>query len=148
MTERLVDVLLVDDNPTDIALIMAAIRQSGFDGTVSRARDGLEAIELLHGTDGHADTLRPRVVVLDLKMPRVDGFDVLRQARAQESTAWLPIVVLTSSDLESDVATSYQLGTSGYVVKPTSFDLLSHRIRAILDYWVKANRSHPGWMPR
>lgn len=139
MTEREIDLLIAEDDPRDAALILAAIRETGSGATVHLARDGAETLGLLHGSNGSADRVLPHALLLDLKLPLVDGLGVIRAVRAHPSTRWLPIIVHSSSALDSDLEASYRSGANGYVVKPILFDELTLRIRAILAYWVEAN---------
>jgi two-component system response regulator len=114
-------VLLVEDNPDDVDLLLHAFKKNGLLNEIVVARDGVEAVEHLHGTGTHPETALaplPVVVILDLNLPRLSGFDVLRQLRAHERTRLLPVIVLTTSAEDRDVIEGYRLGANAYVQKP------------------------------
>ena len=118
-------ILLVEDNPDDEALTLRALSKHNVANGVVVARNGVEAIDFLFGSGAHADrdvTELPQIVLLDLKLPKLDGFEVLRRIRADERTQTLPVVVLTSSKEERDVIQSYRDGCNSYVRKPVNFD--------------------------
>lgn len=134
------DILLVDDNPDDRELAMRAFGRHGLAGRVAVAEDGVIALDLLLGdADGVRRSL-PKVVLLDLNMPRVDGFEVLRRLRDDSRTRQLPVVVLTSSDEERDIARTYALGVNSYVVKPIDFDQYVQAVSELGFYWTALNR--------
>lgn len=140
-------VLLVEDNPDDEALTLRAFQRSNLANDIHVARDGVEALEYLHGPSDHepggwAHPL-PRLVLLDLKLPRVDGLEVLRQLRAQDRTRLLPVVVLTSSDEDRDLVESYELGANSYIRKPVDFREFSRVIEELGLYWLVINRVPP-----
>jgi len=115
-------ILLVEDNPDDEALTRRALAKNNIQNEVRVARDGAEALEILLGTGAHAGhPLAPEVVLLDLKLPKVDGLEVLRRIRADERTRLLPVVILTSSREERDVVSGYGLGANSYIRKPVDF---------------------------
>jgi two-component system, response regulator len=138
-------IMLVDDNPDDIDLTMRAFAQNG--ETADRfvvAHDGLEALELLFS--GQAEALGRRtlsIVLLDLKIPKVDGLEVLRRIRADVRTRRLPVVMLTSSDDEQDRARSYDLGVNSFIRKPVDFERFVDTARVIRHYWLDLNESPP-----
>src|SRR5947209_5396747 len=135
-------ILLVEDNPRDEALILRALKKSNVAGEVVVARDGAEALDFLFGTGAHAgrDTsAMPRVVLLDLKLPKLDGLQVLRRIRADERTRRLPVVVFTSSGEEEDLVKSYDLGANSFVRKPVDFEQLSEAARQLGLYWLVLN---------
>ena len=132
-----VTILLVEDNPDDEALTVMALR--GVPATLEVARDGQEAMDYLTN-DGKA---LPRLVLLDLKLPRVDGLEVLRRIREDDRTRLTPVVVLTSSNAPNDVAASYRLGANSYVRKPVNFDQFSETIRQLGTYWLAVNEPPP-----
>jgi CheY-like chemotaxis protein len=137
------DILLIEDNRSDADLTTRALVKGGFNERVLWVQDGVEALDFLRGTGDYQgrDTRRfPKLVLLDLKMPRLDGFDVLRALKADERTRSIPIVVLTSSNQTRDVAESYRLGANGYVTKPIDFAKLTLTISQIANYWLRINQ--------
>lgn len=132
------DVLLVEDNPDDVELTLRALKRSHLMNPVRVARDGAEAIEILFGA-GPRQTL-PRVVLLDLKLPRVNGLEVLERIRREESTRTLPVVVLTSSREEPDVKRAYELGANSYIVKPVEFEKFVAAVAEVGLYWLVLNQ--------
>ena len=146
MIDRTKLILLVEDNPDDEALTMRALRQSNIANEVVVARDGVEALDFLFGTGAHEgrDTnLLPQVILLDLKLPKVDGLEVLRRVRADERTAFIPVVVLTSSDEDQDLISSYRLGANSYVRKPVDFDQFLEATKQLGMYWLVLNEGPP-----
>jgi two-component system response regulator len=139
-------ILLVEDNPDDEALSVRALKKNGVLNEVVVARDGVEAIEFLFGTAGHAARgLRdlPAVVLLDLKLPRMDGLEVLRKIRGDARTRLVPVVVLTSSIEDSDLANSYGSGANSYLRKPVDFDEFMEAVRQLGTYWLMLNQTPP-----
>ena len=139
-------VLLVDDNSDDVALMQRVFSRAGVlaRDEVVVARDGVQALDFLFATGEHAGreaTLLPKVVFLDLKMPRVDGLEVLRRLRADERTKLVPVVVLTSSDEERDLAQSYRLGANSYIRKPEDSTEFSEAVGTLGRYWFRLNRT-------
>ncbi|MBI4317644.1 MAG: response regulator [Chloroflexi bacterium] len=144
MEEKIV--LLVEDNPVDEALTLRAFRKNNIVNGVVVARDGVEALDYLFGTgsyEGRDLRKMPVVILLDLKLPRVDGLEVLRRARGDERTALLPVVILTSSSEEQDVISSYRLGTNSYVRKPVDFEQFADAVRQLGLYWMVLNEAAP-----
>ena len=137
------EILLVEDNPNDAELAILAIRHASFNGRVTLIDDGVKAIEYLFATGSYADRAgasQPRVVFLDLKLPRMDGMDVLRRVKAEPALRPLPIVMLTSSQELGDVDECYRLGVNSYVVKPVNFDDYQSMISALVNYWTRINQ--------
>jgi two-component system response regulator len=135
-------ILLVEDNPDDEALTLRALRKNNISNGVVVAHDGVEALDYLFGTGIHAGrdlTDLPQVVLLDLKLPRIDGLEVLKRVRADERTQLLPIVVLTSSKEEQDVINGYKFGCNSYVRKPVNFDEFVEAARQLGLYWLLLN---------
>jgi len=130
------DILLVEDNPNDAELTQRALRKTDIGARLLIARDGAEAIERVL-TEG----LRPRVIFLDLKLPKIDGMEVLRRIRADERTKEIPVVVLTSSQEERDITESYKLGVNSYVVKPVEFDKFYKTVSDLGTYWLVLNKT-------
>jgi two-component system response regulator len=139
-------ILLVEDNPDDEALTLRALKKSKIANRVITVRDGEEALDYLFGTGAYAGRdIRnvPTVILLDLKLPKVDGLEVLRRLRAQEHTALTPVVILTSSKEEGDRLQGYKLGVNSYVVKPVDFQQFSEAINYLGLYWLVLNDPPP-----
>ena len=139
-------ILLVEDNPDDEALTLRAFRKNNIHNKVVVARDGVEALDYLFGSGAHSQrdaTDLPQVVLLDLKLPRVDGLEVLRRIRADERTKLLPVVILTASREDQDVINGYRLGANSYVRKPVSFDEFLDAARSLGLYWLLLNQPPP-----
>jgi two-component system response regulator len=136
--------LLVEDNPDDVELTMRALAKSHVANTVDVASDGVEALDYLAGTGKFADrdaSASPQVILLDLKMPRLDGLEVLRRIRADEKTRLLPVVILTTSSEERDKVESYKLGANSYIRKPVDFVQFSESVRQLGLYWLVLNEA-------
>ena len=132
-------VLLVEDNPNDVELTLHAFRANRISNQVKVVRDGAEALAYLFADGGEAAELQ--VILLDLKLPKVDGTEVLRQIKADPRTRHIPVVVLTSSQQEADLVETYGLGANSYIVKPVDFEKFTEAIRLIGMYWLLTN--HP-----
>jgi len=135
-------ILLVEDNPDDEALTLRALRKNNIGNQLSVVRDGEEALEFLFCTGAYADRDprdTPQVILLDLKLPKVDGLEVLRQIRAEESTRLFPVVILTSSTEEQDMIRGYSLGANSYVRKPVDFNEFVDAVRQLGLYWLVLN---------
>ncbi|WP_298433692.1 response regulator [Geobacter sp.] len=140
MTNR--HILLVEDNPDDEILTLRALAKHGISSDVVVARDGVEALDYLFGTgpySGRDLSIMPRLILLDLKLPKVDGLEVLRRLRADERTRLLPVVVFTSSNEEQDILECHRLGANSYIRKPVDFNQLSEALRLISTYWLQLN---------
>lgn len=140
MAERAI--LLVEDNPDDEALTLRAFRKNNIKNDIVVARDGAEALDYLFGTGNYAGRNPgdlPEVVLLDLKLPKVDGLEVLRRIREDERTRLLPVVILTSSKEEQDIASGYRLGCNSYVRKPVNFDDFIAAVNQLGMYWLLLN---------
>jgi two-component system response regulator len=131
-------ILLVEDNPDDEALTLRALKKSNILNEVTVARDGAEAVACLFEGD-RTDTARPALVLLDLKLPKVDGFEVLRRIRADERTRLIPVVILTSSGQEEDILEGYLGGANAYVRKPVAFAGFAEAVRALGMFWLLVN---------
>jgi CheY-like chemotaxis protein len=139
-------ILLVEDNPDDEALAIRALKRHHVGNEIVVAHDGVEALDYLFGTGIYADrdtSLKPSVVLLDLKLPRIDGLEVLRRLREDERTKLLPVVVLTTSSEEKDLLDSYSLGCNSYISKPVDFVQFSEAIRQLGMYWLLMNQPPP-----
>lgn len=141
MTEPFI--LLVEDNPMDERLTLRALQRSNVLNPVVVVRDGVEALDFLFARGPHADRALPQIVLLDLKLPKVDGLEVLAALRADERTRLLPVVVLTSSNEEQDLVRSYSLGANSYVRKPVDFDQFVEAVRQLGLYWLVLNQTAP-----
>jgi CheY-like chemotaxis protein len=139
-------ILLVEDNPSDIGLTQRALEKSRVANDLVVAEDGQEALDYLFGAGAHAGrdvTELPTLVLLDLKLPRVGGLEVLARIRADERTRRLPVVVLTTSKEDQDVAASYDLGVNSYIRKPVDFDQFAQAIQHLGLYWLVLNEPPP-----
>ena len=139
-------ILLVEDNEDDVQLTLRAMKQHNIRNDVVVARDGAEALDWLFGTGSHAgrDTSEvPTVVLLDLKLPKLDGFEVLKRMRADERTKLLPVVILTSSREEEDRLNGYELGANSFVQKPVDFEQFSEAVKELGLYWLLLNEPPP-----
>jgi two-component system response regulator len=144
MTERYI--LLVEDNPDDEELTLLSLRKNNLAHDIVVVRDGVEAIEFLFGTGQYAGrdiSQTPTVILLDLKLPKLDGLGVLKRLRADDRTRNLPVVVLTSSSQDADVFASYNLGANSYVRKPVEFGAFVEAVSSLGLYWVLLNRPPP-----
>jgi len=142
MDENVVQVLLVEDNPTDAELTLRALRGKGLRNEFVVARDGQEALDFLFAQGTYADggvRNGPNLVLLDLRLPKVDGIEVLEKIKSDERTKAIPVVVLTSSRQEPDIEKCYQLGANSYIVKPVDFDKLVEAVSQLGLYWLLLN---------
>ncbi len=144
MADQGVEILLVEDNPNDVKLAMHAFRTHNVANLVHVARDGAEALEYVFCTGRYADRKienRPRIVLLDLKLPMIDGIEVLRRVKADPRTRSVPIVVMTSSNEERDIVETYDLGVNSYIVKPVDFEQFTEVVRQLGYYWLVLNQA-------
>jgi two-component system, response regulator len=137
MTTGIVEVLLVEDNPDDAELTIRTLRKHNLANALHHARDGEEALAYLMGSQAHSPL--PRLIILDLKLPKVDGFEVLRALRASPRTKSIPVVVMTSSREDQDLKKCYELGTNSYVVKPIEFGEFAEAVARLGLYWMLTN---------
>ena len=138
-TMRPVDVLLVDDNPADVELIIRAMRKNKLVGEVHVARDGEEALDFMYAKGAYADRADkplPRVIILDLRLPKIDGIEVLRRIKADERMRAIPVIVMTVSEEERDMTESYKLGVERYIIKPKDFTRLEAALSELSIYWL------------
>lgn len=143
MSEQIVEILLIEDNPSDEELTLHALGKYKLANHIFVVRDGAEALDFIYGTgkySGRNTNEFPKVILLDLKLPKVDGLDVLRKIKADPKTKHIPVVVLTSSNEESDIVESYKLGVNSYIVKPVDFKQFTESIRDIGMYWLLLNK--------
>lgn len=139
-----VEILLVEDNPNDIELALHALKKHHLSNCIHVVRDGAEALEFLFCTGAYAERHlenAPKVILLDLKLPLVDGLEVLRQIKNDPRTRTIPVVVLTSSHEERDLVESYQLGVNSYIVKPVDFQQFTEAVRILGMYWLLLNQA-------
>jgi len=139
------DILVVDDDPADAELTVRALESARYGNRIVIARDGEEALDFLFGgADGkRAPEDLPKLILLDLNMPKVDGLEVLRQIKEDPGTQAVPVVILTSSCQPSDLARAYQLGTNSYIQKPVDFDRARALMKLLADYWLLVNHAAP-----
>ena len=137
-----VDILLVEDNPTDAELVLRVLKKHQLANKVEWVKDGAAALDFLFRRGDYAARLNlaPRVVLLDLHLPKVDGMEVLQQMRADENTRAIPVVVLTSSREERDIVSSYKLGANSFVSKPVAFDEFARTVADLGLYWLLVNK--------
>ena len=138
-----VDILLVEDNPNDAELTLHAFRKHKLTNRIHLVRDGAEALEFVFGTGAYASrdiADRPKVILLDIKLPKVDGLEVLRKIKADERTRTIPVVMLTSSREERDIIDGYHLGANSYIVKPVEFEQFTNAVRELGMYWLLLNK--------
>jgi CheY-like chemotaxis protein len=138
-----VEILLVEDNPEDLRLSLRALKKACLSNRIQVARDGAEALEFIFCEGSHSsrkieDT--PKVILLDLKLPKVDGLEVLQRIKGDPRTKSIPVVMLTSSKEQSDIVRSYDLGVNSYIVKPVNFDQFAKAVQELGLYWLLLNR--------
>lgn len=143
MTEHMIEILLVEDNPSDAVMFFHAMKENNFTNRIEWLHDGEEALDFLFATGAFAgrDTNHaPKVILLDLKLPKVDGLEVLERIKGDPRTRAIPVVVMTSSQEESDIVKSYNLGVNSYIVKPLDFHQFVETARALGMYWTLLNQ--------
>jgi len=139
-----VEILLVEDDPNDLELTLRALRKKNIANRIEVARDGVEALDYIFCSGEHQQRQieeQPRLVMLDLKLPRVDGMDVLQKIKSDERTRHIPVVVLTSSGEEKDINRAYDLGVNSFVTKPVDFQQFTDTIGQLGAYWVQLNKA-------
>jgi len=143
MTQRQIEILLVEDNPDDVELTLHALRKENLANNIHVARDGEEALEFLFCNGAHAERSMerpPKLILLDLKLPKVDGMEVLQRIKADERTKTIPVVILTSSKEERDLVKGYGLGANSYIQKPVDFDQFRQTVKSVGLYWLLINQ--------
>jgi two-component system, chemotaxis family, response regulator Rcp1 len=130
-----VEILLVEDNPSDVILTQIAMRECKIANHLQVASDGEQALRILRGLDEYANSPRPDLILLDLNLPRMDGRELLAELKADESLRTIPVVVLTTSDAERDVVQSYELHANAYITKPIDMDQFVRVVRALDEFW-------------
>jgi two-component system response regulator len=144
MTRQQIEILLVEDNKDDVELTLHALRKENLANSIRVARDGEEALEFLFCNGAHADRSfdhPPRLVLLDLKLPKVDGMEVLRRLKADPRTKTIPVVILTSSKEERDLVEGYKLGANSYIQKPVDFTQFRETVKSVGFYWLLINQA-------
>jgi len=142
-TSNIVEILLIEDNPNDAELALRALKKQGMADKVRLLQDGAEALDYIFGEGPEGErkcNQRPKLILLDLKLPKVDGLEVLRRLKADECTRLVPVVVMTSSQEEEDIMESYRLGVNSYVVKPVDFDKFVQSVADLGLYWLSLNK--------
>lgn len=139
-------ILLVEDNPDDEALTLRALKNNNILNKVTVAHDGAEALEHLF-TDSSAHVTPPALILLDLKLPKVDGLEVLRRIRADERTRFIPVVILTTSKQEDDILASYRNGANAYLRKPVNFSEFTQAVKTVGVFWLLLNEAAPEFVP-
>ena len=138
-----IEILLVEDNPNDAELALRALRKHNLANNVVHVADGAAALDYIFGKNGNARSVinhTPRLILLDLKLPKVDGLEVLRAVKGDPRTRAIPVVVLTSSKAESDIVESYSLGANSYIVKPVEFEKFVETVKHLGLYWLLINQ--------
>lgn len=146
MGDSAVEILLVEDNPNDVKLALRAFQKHNLANRVQVVRDGAEALEFIFCTERFADRRienGPKLILLDLKLPLVDGIEVLRRIKGDPRTQMIPVVIMTSSKEESDIVESYKLGVNSYIVKPVDFEQFTDVVRQLGYYWLLLNQPPP-----
>ncbi|HEY6206788.1 MAG TPA: response regulator [Chthoniobacterales bacterium] len=139
-----IEILLVEDNPNDVELTLHALKENNLTNVIEVVRDGEEALDFIFATGPYSQRgreRRPKLILLDLKLPKVDGLEVLKRVKADPLTRMIPVVVLTSSREERDMVESYQLGVNSYIVKPVDFEQFTEAVRHLGLYWLLINEA-------
>ncbi|HLX12468.1 MAG TPA: response regulator [Bacteroidota bacterium] len=142
--EPKLEILLVEDNPNDVELAMRAFSKRGLDKHIAVVSDGAEALDFLFASGSYSSrnpNHLPHIIFLDINLPKIDGFEVLRRVKENQRTRMIPVVMLTSSREDSDVVKSYQNGASSYVVKPIDYDLFIESVVELAKYWIELNQA-------
>jgi CheY-like chemotaxis protein len=138
-----IELLLIEDNPQDLELALLALNQGNFPPRIHVSRDGAEALDFIFCQGPYADrniANQPKLILLDLKLPKIDGLEVLKRLKEDPRTTMIPVVVLTSSKEQSDLVESYKLGVNSYIVKPVNFERFTDAVRDLGLYWMRLNQ--------
>jgi len=144
MTDEKVEILLVEDNPHDAEMTIRSLRRANLANKLIHVKDGAEALDFIFARGAYIERQianKPKVILLDIKMPKVDGIEVLKQIKSNDTTKTIPVVIMTSSKEEQDVITSYQLGVNSYVVKPVDFEGFAKAVAELGFYWLITNQA-------
>jgi len=144
MTDEKVEILLVEDNPHDAEMTIRSLRRANLVNKLIHVKDGAEALDFIFARGAYVERQianKPKVILLDIKMPKVDGIEVLKQIKSNDTTKTIPVVIMTSSKEEQDVITSYQLGVNSYVVKPVDFEGFAKAVAELGFYWLITNQA-------
>jgi CheY-like chemotaxis protein len=144
MAEEFPEILLVEDSPDDVAFFVRTLEKAGLGTRLHAIPDGAEALDFIFGTGRYANRTtspRPKVIILDLKLPKVSGLEILRRLKTDAKTRTIPVVVLSSSQEERDLVESYALGANSYIVKPMDFDAFGASVRTLGQYWLQFNQT-------
>jgi two-component system response regulator len=139
-----VEILLVEDNPNDVELALHALKKNKVSNRIQVVRDGEEALDFIFGKDASSDgpsEQRPKMVLLDLKLPKIDGLEVLKRLKSDPRTRSIPVIMMTSSREECDIVKSYELGVNSYIVKPVDFQQFTESVRQLGLYWMVMNQA-------
>ena len=142
MTEQ-VEILLVEDNPSDVELTLVALKENNLSNKIEVVRDGAEALDFVFGTGAYVGRRvedHPKIILLDLKLPKIDGIEVLRRIKTDPRTRAIPVIVLTTSREDRDVTETYNLGVNSYIVKPVDFEQFTQAVRTLGLYWLLLNQ--------
>jgi two-component system response regulator len=138
-----IEIILIEDNPHDAELVLRALKKHGLTNKLQLLQDGAEALDFIFATGAYAErdlNHRPKLILLDLKLPKVDGLEILRRLKGDERTRSIPVVVMTSSQEEKDIVESYSLGVNSYIVKPVDFDKFVQSVADLGLYWLLLNK--------
>jgi two-component system response regulator len=143
MPNKEVELLLIEDNPHDAELTLRALKKNNLANTVVHVKDGAEALDFIFGDSGHEIETAPKTILLDLKLPKVGGLEVLARLKSDERTKAIPVIVLTSSREDTDLQRCYELGVNSYIVKPVEFENFSKAVTEMGFYWLLLNETTP-----
>jgi len=137
---NVIEILLVEDNLSDVELTLRALKKSGLANNIAVARDGVQALDYIFGIGDSEGRIAPKLILLDLKLPKIDGLEVLQRIKSDPQMRTIPVVVLTSSREERDIVESYELGVNSYITKPVNFEQFAQAVRQLGWYWLILNQ--------